>query len=235
MSMFEEGDQEQQIGNIFSIENAGEPFGYYASVQLAKKLAEVPSRTEFLSNLVVDNKQVEWNEAKLAIILSLYNGGPEWTFGILDKLNENLLAGVYDSGVGMANFAQDVKGYLGSLWPPDEFTTVDMLIAGIREKAEDAAYEQDLKDSGIEIIDDNGNSLSGYALQDEIEFEFGDESQGISPEVDKARREAAFYILCIVRFVRVGLTIPERPGGTISNNGDNNTPGIGVLLPRDQL
>ena len=104
-----------------------------------------------------------------------------------------------------------------------------------REKAEDAAYEQDLKDSGIEIIDDNGNSLSGYALQDEIEFEFGDESQGISPEVDKARREAAFYILCIVRFVRVGLTIPERPGGTISNNGDNNTPGIGVLLPRDQL
>ena len=218
--------------NIFSIENAGEPFGYYASVQLAKRLSETAARTEFLSNLVVDNKRVEWNDVKLAIILSLYDGGPDWTFGILDKLNEDLIAGAYDSGLGMLNFADDTKGYLSSLWPPEEFTTVDMLIAGIRERAEDAAYDQNLKDSGIEIMDDNGNSLSGFALQDEIEFEFGDESQGISPEVDKARRESAFYILCIVRFVRQGLVVPERPGDTSDNQG---APGVGVLLPKDQV
>ena len=233
MSIFEEGDDNQRIGNIFSIENANEAFGYYASVQLAKKLSETSARTEFLSNLVVDNKRVEWNDIKLAIILSLFNGGPEWTFGILDKLNEKLIAGAYDSGVGMISFAEDVKGYLGSLWPPEEFKTVDMLIASVRERAEEAAYDQNLRDSGIEILDENGNSLSGFALQDEMQFEFGDENRGISPEVDKARREAAFYILCIVRFVRQGLTVPERPGGTAGD--DSGVPGVGVLLPKDQL
>jgi hypothetical protein len=52
-------------------------------------------------------------------------------------------------------------------------------------------------------------------LQDEIELEFGDPSNNISSELDKLRREEAFKILCIVRFVRVGLTVSETPLGPV--------------------
>ena len=64
-------------------------------------------------------------------------------------------------------------------------------------------------------IDDYGNIIQGFSLQDEIELEFGDPSNNISSELDKLRREEAFKILCIVRFVRVGLTVSETPLGPV--------------------
>ena len=38
------------------------------------------------------------------------------------------------------------------LWPQEEFNTMELLIGRIREKALDEYYEQDMKDSGIEIV-----------------------------------------------------------------------------------
>ena len=38
------------------------------------------------------------------------------------------------------------------LWPQEEFNTMELLIVRIREKALDEYYEQDMKDSGIEIV-----------------------------------------------------------------------------------
>ena len=50
---------EDQINNIkvYSIENNDESFGYYASVQLVKRLASTEDRRRFIENLVVDNKK----------------------------------------------------------------------------------------------------------------------------------------------------------------------------------
>ena len=59
--------------------------------------------------------------------------------------------------------------------------------------------------------------------KNDIEFEFGDPEMGISPDVDKKRREAAFKILCIVRFVRQGLSVPEPPSAA------------GPILPKEYI
>jgi len=47
---------------------------------------------------------------------------------------------------------------------------------------------------------------------EEDPFKFGDADCGVSAELDRARREAAFKILCIVRFVRIGINPPPAGG-----------------------
>ena len=47
-----EGQQPQ----IWTIENLNEPYGYFSSVQLQKKLNDVESRKYFIENCVVDNR-----------------------------------------------------------------------------------------------------------------------------------------------------------------------------------
>lgn len=106
------GDNFDKTSTIFSIENAAEPYGYLASVHLAQKLATVPERKAFIESVVIGNKGASWNDIKLVLILSLNNGGPEWTFGIFDDLHRNLCSGFYDSLQGQAQFATDAIGYL---------------------------------------------------------------------------------------------------------------------------
>ena len=106
------GDNFDKTAKIFSIENAAEPYGYLASVHLAQKLATVPERKAFIESVVIGNKGASWNDIKLVLILSLSNGGPEWTFGIFDDLHRNLCSGFYDSLQGQVQFATDAIGYL---------------------------------------------------------------------------------------------------------------------------
>jgi len=100
---------------VFSIENAAEPYGYLASVQLAKKLSTVPDRKSFIESVVIGNTTVAWEDIKLALILSLNNGGPEWTFGVFDDFVHALSSGVYDTPMGQVQFAPDALGYLVSV------------------------------------------------------------------------------------------------------------------------
>ena len=78
------------------------------------------------------------------------------------SLNMHLrILGKYDTPSGLQQFSEDVKLLLSSLWPPEEFSTIQLLISGIRERALDLLYEQDLGDSGIELLDGNGQAIQG--------------------------------------------------------------------------
>jgi hypothetical protein len=72
---------------------------------------------------------------------------------------------------------------------------VKVLVDRILENAKDDLYQN--------LIRDN------LPVPDEVELEYGDSEQGLTAEVDFARRDAAFKLLCVIRFVRVGLIVPD--------------------------
>ena len=171
----------------------GNTVNYLASSLLCERLASTKDRKIFIESIVLDNKRVVWDDIKRAVELSLKNGGPEWTFGFFDIFYDSLKAGNFDSPVGCEFFCTEAHDCLKSLWPEEEFETMELLISGVRQRAIEEKYENELDSDGVVILGHD-------------EFRFGDESDGVSPELDRLRREAAFKILCLVRFVRQGIS-----------------------------
>lgn len=167
---------------------------------LERRLHFAEDRRSFLENIVVDGTRVAWQDCELTFAYSLKQDDRDWCFGLFDATLKRLLAGDFeprrphspvggegDEHFGDAQalaFAQELTDSLSISATDFDDVATSLMIARIRENAEDEVYERG----------------------EEVAFSFGDAKAGISSEADRARREAIFKALCALRFVRLGLS-----------------------------
>lgn len=163
---------------------------FEASVLLAGSLNDVQRRKAFLESIVTDGRTVLWDDIILAIALSCRDGGPEWTFNLFEPFMELLrLGNDFDTENGSQVFSELMEGIVGTIATDEDTLAFRLMGARVREQKEDALYEQGLDEEQI------AKALS-----------FGNMMKGISPENDRRRREVAFATLCLLRFVRLGVS-----------------------------
>ena len=162
----------------------------YVGLDDLKLKCDTPeSRRIFLESMILDGRKIPWRDCELAFAFSLKDDDRDWCFGLFDPTLAKLLQGKFESGddKGAEDFAQELSDSLSVSASEFDDVTTSLMIARIRESAEDDLYNQGL-------------------LEDDS-FVFGDGASNVSATADKKRREALFKALCALRFVRLGLKI----------------------------
>ena len=165
---------------------------YTATLGIISKygLDTTEGRQQFLEDLVVDNKRVDYNDALLCFAMSVKDGGARspWTFGVYDSILSSLTKGDYSANGDppALKFIADLKEAESLLLNADDDLALRLIILSVREKIDDESYAE-------------------HAVP--FQFTFGCESENITEGVDKERREELFCTLALLRFVRQGLGI----------------------------